>query len=75
MDINQKIDIERDPASLSGSRLTYYKNTEDEVTVAGDIDKISKAMICLVGRSTLGAIQKTIALYSTVKLRNINPLE
>ena len=72
LDINNKIDIE------SGSKFYFYDQSEGPisipVTVESVKESISKVVVCLVGRSTMGAIQKTVTLYSTIRLRNINPL-
>ena len=82
LDINKKIDIIDTPTTIS--RFYYYSSetgssphTEEEITDFANSDevaKISKVIVCLVGRSTMGAIQKTVTLYSTIRLRNINPL-
>ncbi|MCK4326377.1 hypothetical protein KAU86_05205 [bacterium] len=72
IDFNDKVDLE------SGSQFTFYDWKEDEIDSSytpppgkSNEDCVAKVMVCLVAKSNLAAISRTITLYNSVKARNI----
>lgn len=66
LDLNDKVDLQ------SGSGFYCYGSDEVSTTAPSEVAKV---MVCLVARSSLAAISRTITLYNSVKIRNLYDID